>query len=163
MSKSWIFFNITCHIYICKENIYLMKDTREAMSPCFLICKRRGLDETIMKVVSKADWMKHPWTVEILHRTKGLQKDSAWHCFYFHYFNWGWRIHSLTKMQGQTLAVFLWKLDLYYSLLLYLQLFEDNHLISWANKIINGKQCCAPEDLYSLINSYLLLRGSQLG
>ena len=32
-----------------------MKDTREAMSPCFLICKGRELDETIMKVVSKAD------------------------------------------------------------------------------------------------------------
>lgn len=32
-----------------------MKDTREAMSPCFHICKGRGLDETIMKVVSKAD------------------------------------------------------------------------------------------------------------
>lgn len=57
---------------------------------------------------------------------------------------------------------FLWKLDLCYFLPLYLQLFGDNHLISWANKIINGKQCCAPVDLYSLINSYLLLRGHSL-
>ena len=31
-----------------------MKDTREAMSPCFHICKGRGLDETIMKVVSQS-------------------------------------------------------------------------------------------------------------
>lgn len=57
---------------------------------------------------------------------------------------------------------FLWKLDLCYFLLLCLPLFGDNHLISWANKIINGKQCCAPVDLYSLINSYLLLRGHSL-
>lgn len=154
-------FNITfSQIYLWGEHLFCERHQRGHVT-LFLICKRRRLDETIKKVISKEGWLKHPWIMDILHRMKGLQKDSAWHCFYFYYsFNWSWRIHSLKELGDWTLTIFMEiRLILFF---LHLQLFGDNHLICWANKIINGKQCCAAVDLYSLINSYLLLRGHSL-
>lgn len=69
--QMWFFLQHNIfHGYICKENIYFMQDTKEAPSPCFFICNRKGLDETIMKVISKEDWIKHPQVMEIRHRTE---------------------------------------------------------------------------------------------
>lgn len=147
------------HGYICKENIYFMQDTKEAPLPCFLICNRKGLDETIMKVISKEDWIKHPQVMEIRHRIEIFCMTLLSFPLFLQlrlenpFFNRDGRLSP---------NYFIWKWDLCYCLLLYLQLFRDNHLISGANMIINGKQCWAAVDLYSLINSYLLLRGHSL-
>lgn len=162
MYKFCFLYNTTCFcICICKDNIYFLKD-------------RKAERQDVSSCVYRDGWarpykdhfqirLKHPGTMEISPKMKSLQRPHAWNFVFVFITLSKWAENPICNKERDGMEpLFFLEFRPIFSLLLHLQLSGENHLISWANRIINGKQCWAPVDLYSLINSYLLLRGHSL-